>query len=156
MLGAARDVDGAGPGKPADHYLPTGEDAPFLLDLMEKSKPIFADHPVNELRRKAGDTAATQIWLWGHGPRPTLPLLPLLFALLSAVLFALGWRWMPERRRRTYAYAGFLTFVVLAVAIAGCGGGGGGGGGHTVTIKASYVGDSNYAASSGNTNVTVQ
>jgi subtilase family serine protease len=89
------------------------------------------------------------------GPRPTLPLLPTLFALLSIVIFALGWRWMPEKRRRTYAYAGFLAFALLAVTIAGCGGGGGGGG-HTVTIKASYVGDTNYAASSGTTNITVQ
>jgi hypothetical protein len=90
-------------------------------------------------------------------PRPTLPLLPTLFALLSIVLFALGWRWMPEKRRRTYACAGFLAFALLAVTIAGCGGGGGGGGGgHTVTIKASYVGDTNYAASSGSTNITVQ
>jgi hypothetical protein len=88
-------------------------------------------------------------------PRPTLPLLPTLFALLSIVLFALGWRWMPEKRRRTYAYAGFVAFALLAVAIAGCGGGGGGGG-HTVTIKASYVGDTNYAASSGSTAITVQ
>jgi hypothetical protein len=88
-------------------------------------------------------------------PQPTLPLLPLLFALLSIVLFALGWRWMPEKRRRTYAYGGFLAFALLAVTIAGCGGGGGGGG-HTVTIKASYVGDTNYAASSGSTNITVQ
>jgi hypothetical protein len=90
------------------------------------------------------------------GPRPTQPLLPLLFALLSILLFAFGWRWMPEKRRRTYAYAGFVTFALLAVAIAGCGGGGGGGGGHTVTIKASYVGDTNYAASSGSTNINVQ
>ncbi|HET6931464.1 MAG TPA: protease pro-enzyme activation domain-containing protein [Candidatus Acidoferrum sp.] len=89
------------------------------------------------------------------GPRPTLPLLPSLFALLSIVLFALGWRWMPEKRRRTYAYAGFVAFALLAVTIAGCGGGGGGGG-HTITIKASYVGDTNYAASSGSTNITVQ
>jgi subtilase family serine protease len=89
-------------------------------------------------------------------PRPTLPLLPLLFALLSIVLFAFGWRWMPEKRRRNYAYAGFVVFALLAVAIAGCGGGGGGGGGHTVTIKANYVGDTNYAASSGSTNITVQ
>jgi len=88
-------------------------------------------------------------------PRPTLPLLPLLFALLSVVLYALGWRWMPEKRRRTYAYAGFLAFALLAVAIAGCGGGGGGSG-KTVTIKASYVGDTNYAASSGTTKITVQ
>jgi len=88
-------------------------------------------------------------------PRPTLPLLPTVFALLSILLFALGWRWMPEKRRRTYAYGGFLAFALLAVTIAGCGGGGGGGG-HTVTIKASYVGDTNYAASSGSTNITVQ
>jgi Pro-kumamolisin, activation domain len=89
-------------------------------------------------------------------PRPTLPLLPTMFALLSAVLFALGWRWMPEKRRRTYAYAGFLAFALLAVTIAGCGGGGSNNGTHTVTIKASYVGDANYAASSGSTTITVQ
>jgi hypothetical protein len=78
--------------------------------------------------------------------------------LLSIVLFALGWRWMPEKRRRAYAYAGFLAFAVLAVTIAGCGGGGGGStnGTHTATIKASYVGDANYAASSGSTTITVQ
>jgi hypothetical protein len=90
-----------------------------------------------------------------NDPRPTLPLLPVLFALLSIVLFALGWRLMPEKRRRTYAYAGFLAFALLAVAIAGCGGGGGGSG-KTVTIKANYVGDTNYAASSGTTKITVQ
>jgi hypothetical protein len=89
-------------------------------------------------------------------PRPTVPLLPVLFALLSIVIFALGWRWMPEKRRRTYAYAGFVAFALLAVAITGCGGGGGGGGGHTVTIKANYVGDTNYAASSGTVPITVQ
>jgi hypothetical protein len=88
-------------------------------------------------------------------PRPILPLLPTLFAMLSIVFFALGWRWMPEKRRRTYAYAGFLVFALLAVAIAGCGGGGGSSSGKTVTIKANYVGDTNYAASSGTTNITV-
>jgi hypothetical protein len=88
-------------------------------------------------------------------PRGRPPLLPILFALLSIVLFGLGWRWMPEKRRRGYAYAGFVAFALLAVTIAGCGGGGGGGG-HNVTIKASYVGDTNYAASSGTTNITVQ
>lgn len=92
----------------------------------------------------------------GPDPKGRLPLLPILFALLSMVLFGLGWRWMPERRRRTYAYAGFIAFALLAVTIAGCGGGGGGGSGHNVTIRASYVGDTNYAASNGTTNITVQ
>jgi hypothetical protein len=90
------------------------------------------------------------------GPRPTLPLLPAFFALLSILLFAIGWKWMPEKRRRRYAYAGFVAFALLAVSIAGCGGGGGGGGGHMVTINANYVGDTNYAASSGSTTITVQ
>jgi hypothetical protein len=62
---------------------------------------------------------------------------------------------MPEKRRRTYAYASLLAFALLTAVIAGCGGGGGGGG-HNVTIKANYVGDTNYAASSGSTNVTVR
>jgi Pro-kumamolisin, activation domain/Bacterial Ig-like domain (group 3) len=90
--------------------------------------------------------------------RPKVPLLPLLFALLSIVLFAMGKRWIPENRRRAYVYAGFLVFALMAVGIAGCGGGGGsgGGGGRTVTINAAYAGDTNYTASSGSTSITVQ
>jgi hypothetical protein len=88
--------------------------------------------------------------------RPTLPLVPTSFALIGIALFALGWKWMPEKGRRRYAYAGFVAFALLSVAIAGCGGGGGGGGGHTVTIKANYTGDTNYAASSGTATITIQ
>ena len=91
------------------------------------------------------------------GPRQTMPLLPLLVALASLALFALGWRWIPQNRRRAYVYAGFLAFALLAVGIAGCGGGGGSsGGGQTVTIKAVYPGDTNYATSSNTTAITVQ
>ncbi|HYG77192.1 MAG TPA: cofactor-independent phosphoglycerate mutase [Planctomycetota bacterium] len=60
-------------GKEVAGYLPKGEDEAVLLDLMEKSKPVFAAHPVNKARVKAGESAATQIWLWGHGRRPNLP-----------------------------------------------------------------------------------
>jgi hypothetical protein len=88
------------------------------------------------------------------GPRPMFPLFPTLFAMLGIVLFALGWHWMPEKRRRTYAYAGFVAFALLAVTIAGCGGGGGSG--HTITIRANYVGDANYAPSNGGTNIAIQ
>jgi len=89
------------------------------------------------------------------GPRPTLPLWPAVFAALSAVLFALGWRWTPEKRRRAYAYAGLVAFALLSGGlVVGCGGGGGGGS-HTVTVKATYAGDTNYATSSGTVQVTV-
>ena len=92
----------------------------------------------------------------GRGPQ--VPMLPVLFALLSLVLFALGWRWIPENRRRAYAYAGFLVFALISVGIAGCGGGGGssGGGGKTVTINAAYAGDTNYTSSTGSTTINVQ
>lgn len=76
------------PGKPAAEFLPKGDDAEFLIDLMEKSKPIFANHPVNREREKAGETTATQIWLWGQGPRPTLPLFKDTFGLSGAMISA--------------------------------------------------------------------
>jgi hypothetical protein len=93
-----------------------------------------------------------------RGPRPTLPLWPAVFAALSVVLFALGWRWMPESRRRVYAYAGLLAFALLAAGIvAGCGGGGSSNnGGKTLNIKASYAGDTNYGTSTGTATITVQ
>jgi 2,3-bisphosphoglycerate-independent phosphoglycerate mutase len=55
----------------ADH-LPTGTGASLLLELMEASKPILAEHPVNQRRRAAGKRPATQIWLWGQGRAPSL------------------------------------------------------------------------------------
>jgi hypothetical protein len=87
-----------------------------------------------------------------------MPLLPVLFAVCSLALFALGWRWIPQNRRRAYVYAGFLVIALITVGIVGCGGGGGssGGGGHTVTINVAYSGDTNYAASTGSTSVSVQ
>ncbi|GAC1617115.1 MAG: hypothetical protein NVS9B13_03450 [Candidatus Acidiferrum sp.] len=95
------------------------------------------------------------------GPRtPYVPVIPTLLAVLSLILFPLLMRWMPTPKRRAYASAGLLGFVLLAAGIAGCSstsssGGGGGGGGKTLTVSAAYTGDSNYAASSGSTTVTV-
>ena len=60
-------------GRQIEAHLPKGEDAAFLIDLMERSKPLFAGHPINRARVKAGDSPATQCWLWGHGSRPELP-----------------------------------------------------------------------------------
>jgi hypothetical protein len=94
-----------------------------------------------------------------RNPRPTLPLWPMLLAALSVVLFALGWRWIPQNRRRAYAYAGMLAFALLVVGVAGCGGGGGSNtppGTTSVTINANYAGNVNYTASSGSTTVLVQ
>lgn len=90
----------------------------------------------------------------GPGTRG-VPLIPLVMALVSAALFALGWRWMPAGRRRAYAYTGLIAFALLAAGIAGCGGGGSGSGPGTRTINAVYPGDTNYAPSNSSTPVAV-
>jgi len=83
-----------------------------------------------------------------YGPRP--PVVPIVLLALSILAYLLALRWMPEGRRRAYAYTGLVAIALLAAGFAGCGGGssgGGGGGGTTVTISATYSGDANYNTS---------
>ncbi len=56
----------------ADHF-PRGPGSDLLVELMSASEEVFADHPVNVARRKAGNLPATNIWLWGQGSAPQLP-----------------------------------------------------------------------------------
>jgi 2,3-bisphosphoglycerate-independent phosphoglycerate mutase len=55
-----------------ESHLPNGEAAAKIIDLMERSKEIFANHPVNQKRKQEGKPEATQIWLWGQGKSPKL------------------------------------------------------------------------------------
>ncbi|MGD0092833.1 MAG: cofactor-independent phosphoglycerate mutase, partial [Planctomycetota bacterium] len=77
-------------GKQADAYLPKGAEAELLLELMRRSVPLFAAHPVNQARVAAGLAPATQIWLWGHGRRPQLPLFRDCHGLSGAVISAVA------------------------------------------------------------------
>jgi len=54
-----------------DDY-PRGPGSDLLNQLMSDSVPLFADHPVNVARRKAGKLPATNVWLWGQGKAPAL------------------------------------------------------------------------------------
>ena len=49
-----------------------GRAADLLLDLMERSQAVLADHPVNRERSAAASKPATQVWLWGQGKAPSL------------------------------------------------------------------------------------
>lgn len=53
-------------------FLPLGMDAGVLLSCMEKSREIFADHPVNRTRIASGRPPATQVWPWSGGKTPAL------------------------------------------------------------------------------------
>lgn len=60
------------PDKPVADYLPQGAGGELLVQLMEASKPILADHPVNKRRVAEGKKPATQVWLWGQGKAPQI------------------------------------------------------------------------------------
>ena len=49
---------------------PVGPAADLMARLMERSKTILADHPVNKDREARGLPPATQIWLFWPGMRP--------------------------------------------------------------------------------------
>ncbi|MCE9548613.1 MAG: cofactor-independent phosphoglycerate mutase [Planctomycetia bacterium] len=51
---------------------PRGPGSDTLEQLMAESEALFADHPVNVARRKAGHAEATNVWLWGLGRAPSL------------------------------------------------------------------------------------
>ncbi|MDR2437808.1 MAG: cofactor-independent phosphoglycerate mutase [Planctomycetaceae bacterium] len=57
-----------------DSVLPSGDGSSFLRNLMDASRQIFEKHPLNQQRIKTGKLPATQIWLWGIGQKPQLPL----------------------------------------------------------------------------------
>jgi 2,3-bisphosphoglycerate-independent phosphoglycerate mutase len=61
-------------GKKIAEYLPKGGDAALLMRCMEKSREVFANHPVNETRRRVGKPPATWIWPWSGGHKPSFPL----------------------------------------------------------------------------------
>jgi 2,3-bisphosphoglycerate-independent phosphoglycerate mutase len=69
-------------------YLPKGEGADRLLELMQAAEPILADHPINKKRRAEGHRAATAIWLWGQGGAPKLPPLTERFGIKGGVISA--------------------------------------------------------------------
>ena len=59
-------------GKRITSYLPRGEGADQLLDLMAISRELFEDHPVNGKRRAEGKLPGNSIWLWGQGKAPRI------------------------------------------------------------------------------------
>jgi len=75
------------PGQPIDNYLPRGQGAALLKDLMQRSEPVLAQHPVNLARQSRGEVPATTIWLfWPSGPVPSLPPFIEVYGLNSAMI----------------------------------------------------------------------
>ena len=69
-------------------YLPSGDGAERLLQLMQASRAMLAEHRVNKRRAAQGEPQATSIWLWGQGRAPRLPQLTKRFGIKCGVISA--------------------------------------------------------------------
>ncbi|MBI4950279.1 MAG: cofactor-independent phosphoglycerate mutase [Deltaproteobacteria bacterium] len=74
--------------KKIDEHLPKGAGAEKLVELMELSRDILKDHPVNRRRVSNGKKPATSIWLWGQGAAPSMPTLKERFGVDGAIISA--------------------------------------------------------------------
>ncbi|HNY79210.1 MAG: cofactor-independent phosphoglycerate mutase [Sedimentisphaerales bacterium] len=59
-------------GTAVEKLLPRGKGADMLIELMNLSRQVFADHDVNRVRRDLGENQVSSIWLWGQGKRAHL------------------------------------------------------------------------------------
>ncbi|HEV7280144.1 MAG TPA: cofactor-independent phosphoglycerate mutase [Pirellulaceae bacterium] len=85
----------------ADDF-PRGPGSDLLVELMNASATVFAEHPVNVGRQKGGKLPATNVWLWGLGRAPSLSPFDQLYGKTGAMITAvdllrglaalLGWR----------------------------------------------------------------
>ncbi len=75
-------------GKEIAPWLPSGDGAEKLTSLMERSRGILKDHPVNKKRRAEGKNTADSIWLWGEGTKPDMPSLKELYGITGSVVSA--------------------------------------------------------------------
>jgi 2,3-bisphosphoglycerate-independent phosphoglycerate mutase len=75
-------------GKAVETYFPSGEGAEKLKELIERSKEILKEHPVNRKRIEAGQNPANSIWLWGQGTAPNMPTFKELYGLTGSVISA--------------------------------------------------------------------
>jgi 2,3-bisphosphoglycerate-independent phosphoglycerate mutase len=74
--------------KRVNPYLPEGEGAELLRDLMQRSETLLAQHRVNSKREERKERRATSIWLWGQGKAPKMPSLKERFGIDGGVISA--------------------------------------------------------------------
>jgi len=69
-------------------YLPTGDGADVLLDIMKQSYDLLKDHPINKARIARGLNPANSLWIWGEGTKPQLSLFSEKYGLSGTMISA--------------------------------------------------------------------
>lgn len=74
--------------KKIKEYLPSGNGADKLINLMKLSQRLMSDHPLNKKRMESGKLPVNSIWLWGQGKKASFPLFYDKFHLKGATVAA--------------------------------------------------------------------
>ena len=74
--------------KPIAEYMPSGNGAEKLIELIIKAREILKNHPVNKKRASEGKNPANSIWLWGQGTAPKMPSFKELYGIDGSVISA--------------------------------------------------------------------
>jgi 2,3-bisphosphoglycerate-independent phosphoglycerate mutase len=69
-------------------YLPKGDGASYLNDIMDKSQNVLKDAVVNKKREASGKLRATSIWLWGQGKNLKIQTIEEKYGLKGGVISA--------------------------------------------------------------------
>jgi 2,3-bisphosphoglycerate-independent phosphoglycerate mutase len=59
-------------GTAVEKLLPRGKGADRLIELINLSQQLFAEHDVNKVRRDLGENQVSSVWLWGQGKQAHL------------------------------------------------------------------------------------
>jgi 2,3-bisphosphoglycerate-independent phosphoglycerate mutase len=62
------------------------KNAVLLNNIMDKSRNLLKNHPVNEKRIEEGKKPANMIWLWGQGVKPCIPTFENKYGLKGATI----------------------------------------------------------------------
>ncbi|MCD5425975.1 MAG: cofactor-independent phosphoglycerate mutase [Methanosarcinaceae archaeon] len=72
--------------EPIKDYLPKGIDDVVLNSLMDESRKILENHPINKKRIESGKNPANSIWLWGQGYAPKMSNFKDLYGICGSVI----------------------------------------------------------------------
>jgi 2,3-bisphosphoglycerate-independent phosphoglycerate mutase len=75
-------------GKSILDFLPKGDGADTLNNIMNHAQMVLHNHPVNVRRKEEGLLPANSIWLWGHGKTPKIAPFREKFGMSGAVISA--------------------------------------------------------------------
>ncbi len=75
-------------GRAIEPFLPQGNGAEILRELMSASCPVLEAHEINRQRRQEDKKPANMIWLWGYGKPIQMPTIQQRFNLSGGVISA--------------------------------------------------------------------